>query len=38
MDTDAMDEQQQMSQNEQTITAEALKQMLHPTIFDEKNR
>ena len=31
------DPQQKMSQNEQTITAEATNQMLHPTIFDEKN-
>ena len=31
------DPQQQMSQNEQTITAEAANQMLHPTIFYEKN-
>ena len=38
IDEDAMDEsQQQMSQNEKTITAEVANQMLHPTIFYEKN-
>ena len=38
IDEDAMDDpQQQMSQNEQTITVEAANQMLHLTIFYEKN-
>ena len=37
IDADAMDEKHQMSQNEQTISAEAAKQMLCPTTFDSKN-
>ena len=38
IDDDAIDDpQQQMSQNEQTISAETANQMLHPTIFDNKN-
>jgi len=32
-----MDEQQQMDKNEQTISVETAKQILHPTTFDDKN-
>ena len=39
IDMDAMmeDPQQQMSQNDQTITADTANQMRHPTIFDNTN-
>jgi len=38
IDADAMDDpQQQMSQNQQTISAKIAKQMLHLTTFDNKN-
>lgn len=37
IDTSTMDEQQQMSKNEQTILVEIAKQILHPTTFDDKN-
>ena len=31
------DPQYQISQNQQTISVETAKQMLHPTTFDNKN-